>query len=67
MPVLDWIFAAILLTSLLLGMWRGLVFEVRERRGIEAHEHRHPARWAALGVLVAGVAVGFFGFGFHFI
>lgn len=28
MPVLDWIFAAILLISMLLGLWRGLVFEV---------------------------------------
>ena len=28
MPALDWIFLAILLLSLLLGAWRGLVFEV---------------------------------------
>ena len=28
MPVLDWIFLAVLLTSLLLGVWRGLVYEV---------------------------------------
>jgi membrane protein required for colicin V production len=28
MPVLDWIFAAVLLGSLLLGAWRGLVYEV---------------------------------------
>lgn len=28
MPVLDWIFLAVLLASLLLGAWRGLVFEV---------------------------------------
>ena len=28
MPVLDWIFLAVLLLSLLLGAWRGLVFEV---------------------------------------
>lgn len=28
MPVLDWIFAAVLLMSVLLGAWRGLVFEV---------------------------------------
>jgi membrane protein required for colicin V production len=28
MPALDWIFAAVLLLSMLLGAWRGLVFEV---------------------------------------
>jgi membrane protein required for colicin V production len=28
MPALDWIFIAILLASLLLGAWRGLVFEL---------------------------------------
>ncbi|MCM2297098.1 CvpA family protein [Rhodoferax sp.] len=28
MPVLDWVFAAVLLMSVLLGAWRGLVFEV---------------------------------------
>lgn len=28
MPVLDWIFLAVLLLSMLLGAWRGLVFEV---------------------------------------
>lgn len=28
MAVLDWIFLAILLASLLLGLWRGLVYEV---------------------------------------
>ena len=28
MPVLDWICAAVLLASLLLGVWRGLVYEV---------------------------------------
>jgi membrane protein required for colicin V production len=28
MAVLDWIFAAVLLLSVLLGAWRGLVFEV---------------------------------------
>ncbi len=28
MPALDWIFAAVLLFSMLLGAWRGLVFEV---------------------------------------
>jgi membrane protein required for colicin V production len=28
MPVLDWVFLAVLLASLLLGAWRGLVFEV---------------------------------------
>lgn len=28
MPVLDWVFAAVLLLSVLLGAWRGLVFEV---------------------------------------
>lgn len=28
MPALDWIFLALLLSSLLLGAWRGLVFEV---------------------------------------
>ncbi len=28
MPVLDWIFAGVLLFSMLLGAWRGLVFEV---------------------------------------
>lgn len=28
MPALDWIFLAVLLTSLLLGVWRGLVYEV---------------------------------------
>jgi membrane protein required for colicin V production len=28
MPVLDWIFAAVLLMSVLIGAWRGLVFEV---------------------------------------
>ncbi len=28
MPVLDWIFAAVLLLSVLLGAWRGLVYEV---------------------------------------
>jgi membrane protein required for colicin V production len=28
MPALDWIFAAVLLASMLLGAWRGLVFEV---------------------------------------
>ncbi len=28
MPVLDWIFVAVLLLSMLLGGWRGLVFEV---------------------------------------
>ena len=28
MSVLDWVFAAVLLASLLVGAWRGLVFEV---------------------------------------
>lgn len=28
MAALDWIFAAVLLTSMLIGAWRGLVFEV---------------------------------------
>jgi membrane protein required for colicin V production len=28
MPALDWVFAAILLMSVLVGAWRGLVFEV---------------------------------------
>ena len=28
MPALDWIFGAVLLASMLLGAWRGLVFEV---------------------------------------
>ena len=28
MAVLDWVFAAVLLASLLVGAWRGLVFEV---------------------------------------
>ncbi len=28
MPALDWIFVALLLASLLLGAWRGLVYEV---------------------------------------
>lgn len=28
MPVLDWVFATVLLLSVLLGAWRGLVFEV---------------------------------------
>lgn len=28
MPVLDWIFAAVLLGSLLLGAWRGLIYEL---------------------------------------
>ena len=28
MPTLDWIFLGVLLTSLLLGAWRGLVYEV---------------------------------------
>jgi membrane protein required for colicin V production len=28
MPALDWIFGAVLLVSMLLGAWRGLVFEV---------------------------------------
>jgi membrane protein required for colicin V production len=28
MAVLDWVFAAVLLASLLLGAWRGLIFEV---------------------------------------
>lgn len=28
MPVLDWIFITVLVVSLLLGAWRGLVFEV---------------------------------------
>jgi len=28
MPVLDWIFVGVLLFSMLLGAWRGLVFEV---------------------------------------
>src|SRR5450830_1563661 len=28
MAVLDWIFAAVMLLSVLLGAWRGLVFEV---------------------------------------
>ena len=28
MPVLDWVFAAVLLVSVLVGAWRGLVFEV---------------------------------------
>lgn len=28
MPVLDWIFAAVLLASIVVGAWRGLVFEV---------------------------------------
>lgn len=28
MPVLDWVFAAVLLASVLVGAWRGLVFEV---------------------------------------
>ena len=28
MAALDWIFAAVLLASMLVGAWRGLVFEV---------------------------------------
>jgi membrane protein required for colicin V production len=28
MPALDWIFAAVLLLSMLLGVWRGLVYEL---------------------------------------
>jgi membrane protein required for colicin V production len=28
MPVLDWIFSGVLLFSMLLGAWRGLVFEI---------------------------------------
>lgn len=28
MPVLDWVFAAVVLLSVLIGAWRGLVFEV---------------------------------------
>jgi membrane protein required for colicin V production len=28
MPTLDWIFAAVLLMSMLIGAWRGLVYEV---------------------------------------
>ena len=28
MAALDWIFCAVLLVSVLLGLWRGLVFEV---------------------------------------
>ena len=28
MPTLDWFFVAVLLVSLLIGAWRGLVFEV---------------------------------------
>ena len=28
MPVLDWVFAAVLLMSMLLGAWRGFVYEV---------------------------------------
>lgn len=28
MPMLDWIFAAVLLASLALGAWRGLIYEV---------------------------------------
>ena len=28
MPTLDWIFLAVLLFSLLLGAWRGLMYEV---------------------------------------
>ena len=28
MPVVDWIFGAVLLASLVLGAWRGLVYEV---------------------------------------
>ncbi len=28
MPALDWVFAAVLLLSVLLGLWRGLVYEV---------------------------------------
>ena len=28
MPALDWIFAAVLILSMLLGAWRGLVYEV---------------------------------------
>jgi membrane protein required for colicin V production len=28
MPALDWIFAAVLLLSMLMGAWRGLVYEV---------------------------------------
>ncbi|MCF8159918.1 MAG: CvpA family protein [Polaromonas sp.] len=28
MPALDWVFAAVLLMSVLIGAWRGLVFEV---------------------------------------
>ena len=28
MPVLDWIFAAVLFVSLVLGAWRGLIYEV---------------------------------------
>ncbi len=28
MPVLDWIFSAVLLGSLLLGAWRGLIYEL---------------------------------------
>ena len=28
MPMLDWIFVGVLLVSLALGAWRGLVYEV---------------------------------------
>jgi membrane protein required for colicin V production len=33
MPTLDWIFTAVLLASLLLGAWRGLVYEVLSLAG----------------------------------
>jgi membrane protein required for colicin V production len=28
MPALDWIFALVLLASLAMGVWRGLVYEI---------------------------------------
>ncbi len=33
MPALDWIFAGVLLFSLLMGLWRGLVYEVMSLLG----------------------------------
>ena len=33
MAMLDWIFLAVLLASMLIGAWRGLVFEVLSALG----------------------------------
>ena len=72
MAALDWVFAAILLASLLLGAWRGLVYEVLSvvswiagflvaqlfAPGVAHSGHGSPERYLPVVQLVVRVCTG---------